>query len=146
MAMKVGAPLPPFDGEVDWLNDKPDIEKGFAPVLVHFWAMSCPSCKANMPDVQILRDKHPSIRFVAVHAPRSPDDMDIEKVRQMADEIGITEPCAIDNQHIYAERFELSGIWPYYFLFDSDGNLKRRGGGGMGLRLLTSLLAELSST
>ncbi len=137
MAMKVGVPLPSFDGEVEWLrDDKPNPPEGVTPLLVHFWATSCPACKPNMPDVQSLRGEYPRVRFVAIHAPRSPEDTDIDKVRQVADEIGITEPCAIDNHHVLADRFELGGTWPYYFLFDSEGKLKRRGAGGMGLRLL----------
>jgi len=146
MAMKVGTPLPSFEGEVEWLrNVRPDLSEGARLVFVHFWAMSCPACKANMPDVQSLRDQHLDIRCIAIHAPRSPEDTDVEKVRQMADEIGITEPCAIDNRHVLSDRFDLSGLWPYYFLFDAEGKMKRRGAGGMSLNILKVVLAELGS-
>ena len=146
MTMKVGMPLSLLFGEVEWLhNYEPTVSEGTTPVFIHFWAISCPACKANMPDVQVLRDEFPNIRFIAIHSPRLPDDTDIVKVQRIADEIGITEPCAIDNQHLLADRFELGGIWPYYYIFDAEGKLRRRGAGGMGLRLLTSVFAELRS-
>ena len=71
MGLTVGSPLPSFDGATAWLNPtaEPTKNGAVAPsgglVLVHFWAKSCPSCHANMPHVQQLRDKYGPIRFSA---------------------------------------------------------------------------------
>ena len=146
MPMRIGAALPPLDGAVEWLNGpQPAIQGDRAPVVIHFWALSCSACKANMPDVQALRDKYTvsGVRFIAVHTRRSPGDKELKEVRRIAEEIGITEPCALDDAGAIGNRFELSGMWPYYFLFDHDGRMKRRGAGGIGLRLLKCALAEI---
>jgi len=98
-----------------------------------------------MPDVHALRDRFArrSVTFIAVHTPRVAQDMLIQDVRSVAARIGITEPCAIDNDRLIGDRFELSGIWPYYFLFGPDGLMKRRGAGALGLRLVTNALETL---
>jgi hypothetical protein len=95
-----------------------------------------------MPAVQSLRDEFApkGVRFIAVHTPRTDSDRNPDEVKRIASEIGITEPCAIDNEKVIGDRFDLSGMWPYYFLFDADGKMKRRGAGGLGLRLLTAAL------
>lgn len=148
MPMRVGTPMPSLEGAVEWLNGgPPDLSGGPRAVVVHFWALSCPACKANMGDVQKLRDASAAegVRFVAVHTPRGPMDRDLAEVRRVVAEIGITEPCAMDDLGIIGSRFDLSAMWPYYFLFDADGRMKRRGAGGIGLRLLTSALDDLRS-
>jgi len=147
--MRVGTPLPQLDGAVEWLNEEvlnPLKEPRLT--VIHFWALSCPACKANMPDVHLLRDKYASIgaQFIAIHTPRTPEDLNIDDVRRVASEIGITEPCAVDSLNIIGSRFQLSGMWPYYFLFAADGKMKRRGAGAIGLRLLTSSLAEFGTS
>ena len=87
-----------------------------------------------MPDLQALRDRYApqGLQVVAVHLPMSETDNDIERVRGLVAELGITEPCAIDNDHALGDRFETGGLWPVYFLFDADGKLRRRGGGRNG--------------
>lgn len=146
MALRTGTQLPAVSDHALWIDDCPDLAPGsFSALFVHFWAMSCPACKALMPAVQALRDEYAAlgVRFVAVHSPRMPSDIDDERVRSTAKMIGITEPCALDNESLFSQRFELGGIWPYYFLFDSQGNLKLRGAGGIGLKLVTNSLKRL---
>lgn len=115
MSLKVGSPLPSFDGATLWLNGiacREDLVG--APVLVQFWAMSCPICKMNMPRVHEWKRQYASmgVQFISVHMPRMPADTDEEKVRTEAQELGVTEPCAIDNKHAIGDRWacpELSG-------------------------------------
>jgi thiol-disulfide isomerase/thioredoxin len=135
--------MPSLDGVIEWLNGKiemRDIDR--SPVLVYFWAASCPACLANMPNVQRWRDEYASrgLRFLAVHLPRSPKDRDLDRVTRAIGRHGITDPCAIDNDQLLASRFETGEVWPYYFFFDDAGKLRNRAAGGMGLRLLENSL------
>lgn len=112
--------------------------------LVHFWAMSCPACKMNMPYLQELRERYgpKGLRTVAVHMPRGPFDLDVEKVKKVATEIGITEPCAIDNEHEIGDTFGVDA-WPAYFLFDAEGKLRRQAKGNFGVRMIEQALIRL---
>jgi thiol-disulfide isomerase/thioredoxin len=115
-----------------------------SPVLVHIWAMSCPACKANMPDLQKLRDTYgeKGLQVVAIHMPRGEFDLDIEKVKAVAIELGVTEPCAIDNEHTLGERFGVDAF-PTYFLFGADGRLKRHAKGNFGVRMIEQALLRM---
>ncbi len=72
-----------------------------------------------MPHVQELRDKYASqgLEVIAIHRPRGPGDTDVEKVREAAEKLGLTEPCAIDNEHTLGDYHEVDA-WPTYFLLE----------------------------
>ena len=57
MALRTGSPLPSLDGVEQWINRRPELPGGRSPVFVHFWALSCPACKVNMPALHLLRDE-----------------------------------------------------------------------------------------
>lgn len=107
--------------------------------------MSCPACKANMPGLQELKAEFEpkGLRFLAIHMPRGPFDLDEDKVREAVADLGITEPCALDNEHILGDRFETGGVWPIYFLFDAEHKLRRRAAGGFGLKMVTEAVKRL---
>ncbi|MDX1934470.1 MAG: TlpA family protein disulfide reductase [Capsulimonadales bacterium] len=138
MPLPISTPLPSLSDAVLWLNAEtaPICTEG--PVLVHFWAMSCPACKANMPALQELRDSYQpyGLQTLAVHMPRGDFDLDLERLQQTGTELGITEPCAADNTHAIGDRFQTGGVWPVYFLFGPDLRLKRHAAGGFGVRMI----------
>ncbi|MCS6777577.1 MAG: redoxin domain-containing protein [Chloroherpetonaceae bacterium] len=145
MPMRIGTPLPELDGATEWLNGEVKREELIgSPVLVHFWAVSCPICHDNMPAVAAWRDRYGpmGLRVVAVHSPRQEDDLDVAKVRADAQQMGMTEPCAIDNRHAILDRFQ-NELWPAYFLFDAEGNMKSRAGGYAGLKIIEGPLTRM---
>lgn len=145
MPLKIGDATPDFAENASWLSaeKRGTAIKGVA--LFYFWAMSCPSCKHNMSALQALRDRyhHCGLQVVAVHTPRNEEDRAIECVRRMATELGITEPCAIDNDHAIGNAFETGGVWPIYFLFDGGGKLRCRAAGGFGVKMMERTLARM---
>lgn len=146
MPLKVGTPLCGLDDATGWLN----VEQGsFAPpegkpLLLHFWAMSCPACHANMPHLKTLRDRYAEhgLQVVAVHRPRGPFDLDQDRLRETMSKLGVTEPCALDNEHTLGDRFEVSA-WPTYYLFDGEHKLRRHAMGGFGVRMMQPALERL---
>jgi len=146
MSLKVASMLPTLDGATEWLNGEAHHEELVnSPLLIQFWAVSCPVCKRNMPSVQAWKEMYGplGVQFVSVHMPRMSGDTDVEKVRTAIRELGVTEPCAIDNEHKIGDRFQTSGYWPYYFLFDSAGAMRCHAPGPMGLRLAENALKRL---
>ena len=148
MSLTVGASLPSLDGATEWLNADGAPAPDHGPTLVHFWAVSCPACKVNMPALQALRDKYAphGLRVVAVHLPMYDGDSDVARVRTLAAELGMTEPCAHDGEHALGDRFETGGMWPVYFLFDAENKLRRRAAGGFGVRFVETGLERLFPT
>ena len=145
MPMRLKTPMPPLDGVTEWLNAEPDLEalKG-KPLLIYFWAVSCHICHENMPKLQTWREEFvpKGLNMIAIHCPRMQSDTDLEKVKEALKEYGIVEPCGIDNKHAVKKAFD-NDLWPAYFIFDSEGLLKRRAAGNAGLSMLEPILEKM---
>ncbi|MEI5905968.1 TlpA disulfide reductase family protein [Bacillus spongiae] len=149
--MKLRTSMPELAGATGWLNG--EVLKanlvGEKPTLIHFWAVSCHLCKEAMPQVNEFRDKYNDrLNVVAVHMPRSEDDLDLEKVKQVATEHDISQPIFIDNEHKLTDAFENQYV-PAYYVFDKDGNLRHFQAGGSGMKMLEKrvnrVLAEMET-
>lgn len=144
MPLRLGSPMPALSGATEWLNGEPaQADLRGAPVLVHFWAVSCHICHENMPTLRKWRDEYGprGLKLVGIHMPRQEDDMDVAKVREEVKAMDVTEPCAVDNTHAMADAFQ-NKFMSAYFLFDREGNLKARTAGDAGLAMLESSLAR----
>ncbi len=142
MPMRTGTPMPELTGATEWLTPPPSRDELIgSPTLVHFWAVSCHICHENMPTIVKWRDEYgpKGLNVVALHMPRQEADTDVERVKQQVAEMGITEPCGIDNQHSVAEAFQNTFV-PAYFLFDREGNMRSRSAGDAGLAMLEGAL------
>jgi len=146
MALLIGNCLPNFDGATEWIDEKTkpqDFRHG--PIIVQFWAVSCPLCKINLPKLQqfLTTYRAAGLSLISVHMPRMEADLDVDKVRAAIDEGGLTGPCAIDNDHTLGDRFQTGGVWPSYFLFDAEGKLRSRAAGTLGIKLAENSLKRL---
>ena len=141
--------MPRLEGATEWINGSQDEAETLAkghPTLVHFWSVSCGICKENMPTVSEWREQNreKGLRVIAIHMPRYPEDVDVESVRQAIAQYGITESCAIDNEHKLRDAFlNEQGYVPAYYLFDSNGKLKSFAAGERGLDLVGPALRRL---
>lgn len=136
--MKLREPMPELLGATDWLNGKVTKEQliGDKPTLIHFWSVSCHLCKEAMPNVNQFRDDYKDkLNVVAVHMPRSEDDLDIELIKKTAVEHEITQPIFVDGEHKLNEAFENQYV-PAYYVFDKDGKLRHFQAGGSGMKML----------
>ena len=146
MSLSIGEQMPSLDGVGDWLNGIPEnIQHPGSPIFIQFWAMSCPVCKINLPTLQgfVQTYQASKLKLISVHMPRMEEDTDVEKVEAVVKELGLTGPCAIDNQHVLGGRFQTGGSWPYYFLFDADGKLRSRAAGLTGIKMAENSLKRL---
>lgn len=144
MALKTGCDIP------DALSHtllEPAVFLNGSPLLVYFWAMSCPACKTNMANLHELRDKYADqgLQLIAVHMPRGPFDLNEDKVREAMREVGMSELCLFDNDHVIGNAFETGGVWPVYFLFGANGKLKRHAAGSFGVKMMEAALLRLFS-
>jgi thiol-disulfide isomerase/thioredoxin len=149
MPMRIGDPIPSFEGATEWLNELQDTADDYVkgqPTLVYFWATSCGICKDNMPKLQELKAKYKDkgLKTVAIHMPRYEADTDLEKVKRTIAEHCIDDICAVDNQHKLKDAFLNEQGWvPVYYLFDAEGKLKTRSAGEFGIGVLTTALEKM---
>jgi thiol-disulfide isomerase/thioredoxin len=131
--------MPELSGATEWINTsltRADLVGG-KPTLFHFWSISCGLCKEAMSNVNKFRDDYEDqLNVVAVHMPRSEKDLDIEEIKKVAFEHGITQPIFIDSEHKLADAFENEYV-PAYYVFDSEGQLRHFQAGGGGMKMLT---------
>lgn len=136
--MKLHEPMPELSGATDWLNG--EITKaelvGDKPTLIHFWAVSCNICKETMPEVNELRDKYKEdLNVVAVHMPLTGADNDMDKIREAADQYGLTQPVFVDSEYKLTDAFE-NELAPAYYVFDKEGQLRHYQAGRTGLDMV----------
>lgn len=136
--MKLRQQMPELQGATTWLNGETSKSEliGEKPTLVHFWSVSCHMCKEAMPDVNNFRDQYKDeLNVVAVHMPRSEDDVDLEQIKTVAAEHDITQPIFVDSELKLNDTFENQYV-PAYYVFDKDGQLRHFQAGGSGMKML----------
>jgi len=147
--MRIGTPLPSLEGATEWLAgsaDEATQEMNGHPVLVHFWSLSCGMCKDNLPRVAEWREKYreAGLRLVAIHMPRYPQDTSVDEVRTAVEQYGITEACAVDNEHHLRDAFQNErGYVPAYYLFDDNHKLKAFAAGEYGTKVMEPALERM---
>src|ERR1044072_230914 len=141
--MKAELQLLSFESADEWLNRRMNGRqtKGH-PTLVHFWSVSSETSKTNLAQVAQLRDqrKHEGLRVVAVHVPQSDAEKDPRTVRDAAERLHLTEPCALDNDYKVSHG---SQNLPAYFLFDPAGEIYASATGANGLDTIEDKLDQL---
>jgi len=136
--MRLREPMPELTGATAWLNgEKVKSELvGEKPTLIHFWSVSCHLCKEAMPDVNEFRDRFKEdLNVVAVHMPRSEDDLDLDLIKSSAAEHDITQPIFVDSEMKLTDAFGNEHV-PAYYVFDKDGQLRHFQAGGSGMKML----------
>lgn len=137
--MKLREQMPELDGEKAWFNgevSKSDLV-GDKPTLIHFWSISCGLCKEAMPQVNEFRDQYKDkLNVVAVHMPRSENDLDLDKIKQVAEQHNISQPIFVDSDLKLNDKFENQYV-PAYYVFDKEGKLRHFQAGGSGMKMLT---------
>lgn len=130
--------MPELQGATAWLNGETSKSElvGEKPTLIHFWSVSCHMCKEAMPDVNNFRDQYKDeLNVVAVHMPRSEDDVDLDQIKKVAAEHDITQPIFVDSELKLNDAFENQYV-PAYYVFDKDGQLRHFQAGGSGMKML----------
>jgi thiol-disulfide isomerase/thioredoxin len=89
--------------------------KSNEPILVHFWATWCPTCKLEASNIQKL-SKHYQVLTIAV---KSGSDAEIKKYLQEND---FDFKVLNDNSGALSNRFNISAF-PTTFIYDKDKNL-----------------------
>jgi peroxiredoxin len=91
------------------------------PVLVAFWATTCPSCIEEMPHlIELYRELHPKgLEIIGVAMAYDPP----EQVRTLARQRQIPYPIVLDTQARIAQEFDNVRLTPTTVLISPDGRI-----------------------
>ena len=147
MPLRMRAPLPALDGVSTWINGGEPTAADLAghPVLVHFWSISCYICHDVVEKVNRWRDTYgpQGLKVVAIHQPRGPEELDVEKVSADAlGAMGLTQPTAIDNEHTIVSRFGNQFV-PAYYVFNRNHELRHFQAGDKGYDRIENALERV---
>ncbi len=148
MALRMRSPLPSFEGATAWINGEVTAEelRGL-PVVVSFWSKSCYICHETAEQFAQWREKYGAhgVAFVAVHQPRSEDELDVASVTEDArNEMGLTQPVAIDNAHAIVDRFQNQFV-PAFYVFNRKHELRHFQAGGKGFERIEAAIDRVLS-
>jgi len=149
MSLRMRSPLPSFEGVAAWIGGEPlSTDLAGHPVLVHFWSLSCYLCHETAERVAGWYATYAprGVRFVAIHQPRSPEELDIAKVETDAREVmKLAYACAVDNEHTIVDRFT-NEVVPAFYCFDQAHTMRHFQAGGLGLERIESALDRILAT
>ncbi len=148
MALRMRSPLPSLEGATAWVNGEvsPEELRGL-PVVVSFWSQSCYLCHDTAEQFARWRDKFAKagVAFVAVHQPRSEDELDVEAVTADAlKEMKLVQPVAIDNDHAIVDRFQNQFV-PAFYVFNRKHELRHFQAGGKGFDRIEAAIERVLS-
>ena len=127
MPLRMDTPLPSLEGGTDWFNSEPITNEQLAgkPVLIHFWSISCGTCKESLPEINRWLEtyKPQGLQIISVHMPRQESDTKVESIKESMDEWEVKQPCVVDNWHEITNRFENKYV-PAYYLFDEEHKMR----------------------
>ncbi len=127
MGLRMDSKMPSIEGGTNWFNSPPLTNDSFAghPTLIHFWAISCHSCKESLPDVNRWLDTYAAqgLKILSVHMPRQESDTNVEAVTEVVKEYQMKQPCVVDNWHTITDAFENKFV-PAFYLFDTEHKLR----------------------
>ena len=86
------------------------------PILIHFWATWCPTCKLEASNINLL-SKHFQIITIAV---KSGSDYEI---KNYLDEHDYTYKVVNDKNALLSQKFKIAG-YPTTFIYDKDQKLR----------------------
>lgn len=146
MPPRMDSDMPSLEGGTDWFNSEPVTREALAgsPVLIHFWSISCGSCKEAMPEIaEWIKTYGPrGLKVIAVHMPRQESDTDVAEVKKNIDDYEVKQPCVVDNWHTISDAFDNKFV-PAYYLYDANLKMRHFSAGEKAVKMVQPALERL---
>lgn len=114
------------------------------PVLVNFWATTCPGCVEEIPHLAKLYDKLSSKGFVIIGVAMSYDPA--RQVKNMQHDRDIPYPIAIDKTDAISKAFGTIRLTPTSFLINPQGQVVYQKIGNVDVQKLASRVQNMLKT
>jgi len=86
------------------------------PILIHFWALWCPTCKLEASNIEAVSKKY-KVLSIAV------DSGSDTKVKEYMQEQNLSFKVFNDRDGTWAKQFKVE-MYPTTFIYDSQGQLR----------------------
>ena len=107
-------------------------------VFINFWASWCPPCRAEMPDIETVHQKHKDEGVVVLGVDiQEPEEV----VRRFVEEGGYSWTFLLDTTGVVTATYKVSAI-PTSFFINRDGMIMSKGVGAMRRPAMEARLAE----
>ena len=107
-------------------------------VVLNLWASWCPPCRAEMPDLQRLAQRYPTIAVIGVNEGES-----AERARAFAQSLRIGFPIWVDSSQQYGRVFASLGL-PTTIVVSRDGTVVRGFDGALTFAQMSEAVAPLT--
>ena len=107
------------------------------PVLINFWATWCAPCRLEMPLIEQIAAKHPSLTVLLVD-----ERDDRNAARDFVAQLHIRSTVLIDGDGAVGDRYGISGL-PTTFFVRADGSVEGRYVGETNRQILESHIAAI---
>ena len=91
------------------------VEKG-KPLIIHFWATSCPACKLEAPNIETVSKEY-DVLSIAVNSGSD------EQVKAYMQDHGLSFKVLNDVDGAWATEFRIE-VYPTTFIYDAKGKLR----------------------
>jgi thiol-disulfide isomerase/thioredoxin len=91
------------------------VEKG-KPLIIHFWATSCPACKLEAPNIETVSKEY-DVLSIAVNSGSD------EQVKAYMQDHGLSFKVLNDVDGTWATEFNIE-VYPTTFIYDAKGELR----------------------
>ena len=117
-------------------------EKRGQPIMLNFWASWCLPCRAEMPAIERVFQRHRGDGLVVIGLNATSQDSEAA-ARLFVEQFGLTFPIALDRDGTAAVSYQLTGL-PTTFFIDRRGIVRKvLIGGPMSEGLMLSTVEEL---
>jgi thiol-disulfide isomerase/thioredoxin len=144
-----GGELASLGRATTWLNSQPLSATQLAGkiVLVEFWTYSCINWRRQLPFVRAWAEKYKDhgLVVIGVHSPEFSFEKEIDNIRWALNDMRISYPVAVDNDHAIWRGFN-NEYWPALYFVDAKGKIRHNQFGegecGQSEKVIQKLLAE----
>ncbi len=103
--------------KLETINGKVVEFKGKIPLLLHFWATWCPTCKLEAPNIESIKNSGVRVITIAVNSGTN------NVLKKFMMDKGYSYSVINDNNGELATKFKVSA-YPTTFIYDSNGTLQ----------------------
>jgi cytochrome c biogenesis protein CcmG/thiol:disulfide interchange protein DsbE len=107
------------------------------PLVLNFWASTCPPCRAEMPLLDATSRRHPGVSLLLVGVYEDP-----QTARKFLSDLRVASPALLDSNGIVASRYGVRAF-PTTVFIRADGSIAERYEGPVTETVLGSRLASL---
>ncbi|MEW6441096.1 MAG: redoxin domain-containing protein [bacterium] len=123
----VGSPAPELHLK-EWIGCDPLALEDFRGriLLLDFWAIWCPHCRANIPKMDRLVEQYGSKGLAVLGVSRERSGFEAEKIRSFVDSHPMRYPTGVDDEALTSKAYCVENI-PCIVAVDRDGTVRWHG-------------------